>query len=338
MSEIKSKTTREAVEQVSIWSKLKQVQELYIMIPLVVLIAIASAFNMSFWGWGNIAIILRRMSMWGLVAIGEMLIMVVGEIDISVGSMTAFTGVWFSVLVVNLGIPLYLAIPMAIMSAMILSLFSGLCIVKLKFSAFIATIAMQFISLGAAKALTKARPVSLYGAPGTEGFLNFGQSEPITLSWGFFIFVFFLAIVYIMMTRTAFGRQIYATGDNKNAARLAGVPIERVKILMFLISGFLVGTAGVMMVAKEAVGNANNADGWELLAIAACAIGGISLVGGAGSVIGLLLGIFMMQVISNILILLNVNQHMQSVLLGIFMIASVFLDIKRRNKLLGKLD
>ena len=318
--------------------KLFKIQEVNVLLPLLALVIIATAINPGFWEGANIPIIMRRMAMWGFVAIGETLIILVGEIDISVGAMTAFVGVLFSILMANFGWPLYLAIAAVVLSAMALSIFSGFCIVKLKLSAFITTIAMQFICLGAAKALTDARPVSLLKTEAAQGLIHFGQSEPLGLSWGFFMFALLIIAGQIMLKRTAFGRQIYATGDNKNAARLAGVRVDFVKIAVFAISGILVGIAGVMLIGKEAVGNANNADGWELLAIASAAIGGISLVGGAGSMIGAFIGMVMMQVISNILILLNVNQHMQSVLLGIFLVSSVFMDIRRRNKLLGKLD
>jgi len=318
--------------------KIFELQEVYILIPLLALIGIASIFNAGFWDGTNISTIFRRMSMWGLIAVGETLIILIGEIDISVGAMVAFVGVFFSVAFAIWHLPLILAILLAVLLAVVLSAINGFCIVKLKISAFITTIAMLYICKGLAKAMTSARPVPILSEPGAEGFLSIGQSEPLSLSWEFFLFIAVIIVFQIILRKTAYGRKIYATGDNKNVARLAGIKVDRIKISTFLISGVFIGISGVFMIAKEAVGNANFADGLELSVIAATAIGGISLVGGSGTMIGTLIGVIMMQSVSNILILLSVNQHLQSVLLGIIMVLSVIVDVQRRNKLLGKLD
>lgn len=319
--------------------KLSGVQELYILLPLLVLVLLATMINPGFLAWSNLSTILRRMSTWGLLAIGETLIILIGEIDISVGAMVSFIGVLFAVLLAQLGVPLILAFLLCVLASTFLSCVNGFCIVKLKIPAFITTIAMLNICKGLAKALTNARPVPIMSVPGVEGFLRFGQGEPVlSLSWVFFTFLALIIVFQIVLKKTAYGRKIYATGDNSNVARLAGIRVDRIKLSTFVISGILVGISGILLVGKEAVGNANYADGWELSVVAATAIGGISLVGGSGTMIGTLIGVVMMQSVSNILILLEVNQHFQSILLGVIMVLSVIVDIRRRNKLLGKMD
>lgn len=318
--------------------KLSDMQEVYILLPLVVMIGVASIFNSGFWDPTNIATILARMSIWGFIAIGETLIIMIGEIDISVGAMVAFVGLFFSVALATWQLPLSVAILLAVSLSVGLSMVNGFCIVKLKISAFITTIAMLYICRGFAKAMTEAHPVPIASNPDSVGFLNFGQATPLGINWGFFIFAACIIAFQIVLTRTSYGRKIYATGDNKNVARLAGIKVDWIKLSTFLISGILIGVSGVLMIGKEAVGNANYADGLELTVIAAVVIGGISLVGGSGTMIGTFIGVLMMQCVSNVLILLNINQHFQSVLLGAIMVLSVFIDVKRRNKILGKMD
>jgi ribose transport system permease protein len=308
------------------------------MLPVLVLIIIAIIMNPMFVNLDNLATIGRRMAMWGLVAIGEALVIMTGNFDISVGAMVAFVNVFFCVAVATWGLPLFVAIILSILVAVGFSTISGLIVTKLKIHSFLTTIAMLFICKGLAKTLTNARPVSILTVPGIEPFLKFGQAEPWKLSWTFFLFMALIIIFQVIVKKTAYGRKIYATGDNNNVAKMAGINIDLIKLSAYIISGFMVGLASVLMISKEAVGNANYGTGWELSAIAAVAIGGISLFGGAGSIIGLLIGVIMMQVMSNILILLQVNQHMQSVILGAIMILATVFDIRRRNRILGKID
>jgi len=314
------------------------IQEVNIMLPVLVLIIIAIIINPMFVNPQNLATIGRRMSMWGLVAIGEALIIMTGNFDISVGAMVAFVNVFFAVAAATWQLPLIIAILLSILLSVALSTISGLIVVKLKINSFLTTIAMLFICKGLAKTMTNARPVPVAPAQASALFLHFGQAEPLKMSWTFFLFIALIIIFQVILKKTAYGRKLYATGDNNNVARLAGINVDLIKLSTFIISGFLVGTASVLLIAKEAVANANYGTGWELSAIAAVAIGGISLIGGAGSMSGLLIGVIMMQCMSNILVLLQINQHMQSVLLGVIMILATVFEIRRRNKILGKID
>jgi ribose transport system permease protein len=318
--------------------KIFRTQEVIILLPIIVLVVTAIAFNPNFLNPENLATIGRRMSQWGFIAIGESLIIMTGNFDVSVGQMVALINVFFTVALANWGLPLGIAIILSILLGTLISTISGLIVVKLKVNSFLTTIAMLFVCRGLAKAMTYARPVSIISVEGVEGFLRFGQSEPLSLNWAFFIFIALIIIFQIILKKTAFGRKIYATGDSNNVARMAGINTDLVKLSAFSISGTLVGLASVLLISKEAVGNANYGSGWELSVIAAVAIGGVSLMGGAGSMIGVLIGVIMMQIMSNILILLQINQHMQSVLLGTIMIFATVLDIKQRNRILGKID
>lgn len=315
-----------------------EIQEVNTILPVLVLIVVAIIFNPDFVTPLNLAAIGRRMSMWGLVAIGEALIIMTGNFDISIGAMVALDCTFFAVAATTWHIPLVIAILLSILLSVLFSAISGLVVVKLKINSFLTTIAMLFICRGLARTLTYSRPVPIAPAQGSALFLHFGQAEPLKMSWNFFLFIALIIIFQVILKKTAYGRKIYATGDNANVARLSGINTDTIKISMFIISGVMVGLASVFLTAKEAMGNPVWGMGWELQAIAAVAIGGISLIGGAGSMIGLLIGVIMMQVIGNILILLQINLNMQSVVLGVIMILATILDLKRRNRILGKID
>ena len=318
------------------WRRVLATQEISVLIPLIVLVGVVTAINPVFVNPYNLAALARMMATWGVLAIGETFIILIGEIDISIGSMVSFASMFFAYCIIMLGFSLAMAIVMTFVLTVGLSLINGLCIVKLKIHAFITTIAMLNICKGGARILSYARPIKIYGTPGTEGFTDFGLAEPFGTSWLFVMFIALILIGQYVLRKTAYGRQIYATGDSANVARMAGIRVDRIKISTFIISGFLVGLVSIFLVAKQGTANPNFGQGWELMIIAATAIGGISLVGGSGSMIGTLIGVILFATIANVLILLEVNQHLQSVLTGIIMVLSVIIDIRRRNRLLGE--
>jgi len=211
-----------------------------------------------------------------------------------------------------------------------------LFIVKLKIHAFITTIAMLNICKGGARVLSFARPITIYGVEGTEKFTSFGMAEPLGTSWMFIIFILLIFLGQYILRNTAYGRKVYATGDSMKVSRMAGIKVDRIKISTFAISGILVGLVSIILVAKQGTANPNFGQGWELMVIASTAIGGISLVGGSGSMLGTLIGVVLFATISNVLSLLEINQHFQSVLTGLIMVLSVIIDIRRRSRLLGE--
>lgn len=311
------------------------VPEVSILIPLVVLVGIVTAINPVFIDPNNLQALARSMAFWGLLALGETFILLIGEIDISVGSMVSFGTMFFAYLLKELSFPLGLAIGATFALTISLSMISAFCIVKLKINSFITTIAMLTICKGAARVLTFARSITVSGIPGTEGLSNFGSQEPLGMSWAFIIFIILIAAGNFVLRKTAYGRKIYATGDSKTVAEIAGIKIDRIKMSTFAISGVLVGLVSILLVAKQGTANPNFGQGWELMIIAATAIGGISLVGGSGSMLGTLIGVVLFATISNMLILLEVNQHLQQVITGVIIVLSVLIDIRRRKKLLG---
>ncbi len=319
----------------SFLTKIVQTQEFTVIVPFLVVVIIAIILNPVFINPGNLASVARFMSIWGLLAIGETFIIITGEIDISVGSMSSFGAMFFSYLMVNAGLHWALALVLLICATVALSFINGLCIVKLKMPAFIVTIAMLNICKGFARALTYAKPINVNEAPFAADFLKFGTSQIMGTGWGFIFFVVIIVIASIVLKKTAFGSKVIATGDSPMAARIAGIDTDKIKLITFIISGVMVALVAMFMVGRETVANPNNGDGWEMQVVAACAIGGISLDGGSGSMVGTFFGVAFMATITNALNMLAVNPNWQTITVGIVIVLAVVLDITRRNKKFG---
>jgi len=327
------------VEIKSWMRKLLNSQEFIVLLPLLILCVGATLYNPNFLRLVNLGAMARILAPWGLLAIGVSMIIITGEIDISVGSMVSLGTVLFAFMIDRMGIPVILAMLIICIVTMTLSTISAFCIVKLKVPAFLTTIAMLYICMGFASALTNARAIPIYTSDlihRTGAFQRFGQMQFGNVNWAFVLFVVLVIVFQFILKKTSYGRKVYATGDNIRAAALSGIRVDRIKFSVFLISGLLVGLASILVVGSEGVGSARYGEGWELNVIAATAIGGISLVGGSGTMIGTMIGVFIMAVISNLMILTRVNQHYQAIILGVIIALSVVLDVRRRNKLLGK--
>ncbi len=325
------------VKQINPLRKVFELQEITVIVPFIVLCVVAVILNPVFVNPNNIVAMAKMMALYGFLAIGQTFIIIVDEIDISVGSMCALGTMFFAFLLKFAELYWQVALILVFALTIGLSLINGLCVVKLKMPAFIVTIAMLYVCKGAARALTNAKPISIVNAPGARGFIEFGTS-PVAggLGWAFLFFVAFIIIAQLVLKKTAFGRKVYATGDSLPAARNSGINTDRIKIATYVISGFMVAVTSMFLLGREVNANPNTGDGWEMQIIAACAIGGVSMIGGAGSMIGTFFGVAMMAAMQNVLNMLAVNSNWQSVVMGIIIVAAVVFDVLRRNKKFGR--
>ena len=318
--------------------KIFGIQEIIVLIPLVVLCICATLENPNFIGLANLGAMAKMIAPIGILAIGQSLIIIGGEFDISVGSMPSLGTVFFANAVVYWQMPVALAMLLTMALTVALSSITGFCVIYKKVPSFLASIAMLYVCKGAAYAVTDARQIMVSTPelkPVMGGFLEFGKMDFAGFNWTFIIFLILIAAFQVIMKKTSYGRSLYASGDNPVVARFAGINVNRTKMISFIISGCLVALVAILIVGKEGVASPKYGEGWELTVVAATAIGGISLVGGSGSMIGTMIGTFVMAVISNVLILFRVNQHYQSVILGIIIVLSVVIDVQRRKKLIG---
>jgi ribose/xylose/arabinose/galactoside ABC-type transport system permease subunit len=263
--------------------------------------------------------VLKQASLLGFVALGMCFVLIGGGLDLSVGSVVALSSVLIAGLSATL--PPIISIHVALLAGTLIGVFNGVFVTAFRFQPIIVTISSMAIVRGIAMAYSDSRPI--FGTLPDELFL---LADGVVLGLPVPTLLFFLAcLVSILFLRfTALGRQIYQVGGNEEAARLAGINIARVKITTYAISGFLSSVAGLMLVARMQSGEAvRTGVGWELDAIAAAAIGGVSLMGGIGTVLGTLCGALIIGMMANAFNLLGVNPYWQRIVIGIILAIAV---------------
>lgn len=293
----------------------------------------------------NLAVIMRFIATFGMLAIGEVLVIITGGIDLSVGSMLAFTGVitaWMMLKGVG-SIPPIGVLPAILITLVIgtlVGIWHGTFVTKLKIPPFIITLGTYLMARGLAANITRGYPqVFDSGHP----FLILGQGDLARLFGlqggglfgaipiSFVILLFIATIVYIILNHTPLGYRIYAVGGNIEAARLSGVNVDRVRIFCYATSGFLAALTGVILASRLGQGTPVVGSAYELWAIAAAVIGGTSLMGGEGTVLGAILGAAIMGVMQNGMVVLNLSSYIQDVILGMVLVIAVVYDTLRRG-------
>jgi ribose transport system permease protein len=293
---------------------------------LLVMIVVLSQLSDVFLTQKNLFNILRQISLIVLLAIGETLVIVAGGFDLSVGSIVGMTGV-LMVVVNNETNSTALALVVAIVSGSLIGVFNGLLITKLKIHSFIVTLGMLSIVKGLVIAGTKATPITFQN----RAIETLGQGYWGLIPIPVFIMIVFVIIFHIIFNQTVFGNHLKAIGGNEEASRISGINVEKLRLITFIISGFLAACAGIIIAARIATGHPDAGQGWELEAIAAAVVGGTSLSGGAGSIVGALLGAAVIGVLSNGMILLGVSSYFQPVITGMLLILVVALDSIKKS-------
>ena len=262
-----------------------------------------------------------------IIAVGMTFVILTGGIDLSVGSTVAISGA-FAASIIKSTNNVFLAIIVAGIVGIVIGLINGLLISKGKLQAFIATLATMTIFRGVTLVFTNGTPISKL----SESFVNIGNGKlgfipiPVVIT----VIVFIIA-VYVL-TETRFGRYLYAFGGNEDSARLSGINTNKIKTLVYVISGFASSIAGVIIASRIGSASPNAGTGFELDAIAAVVIGGTSLAGGEGRITGTLIGALIIGVLNNGLNLMNVSPFYQSIVKGLVILIAVLLDKKSRKK------
>lgn len=255
-----------------------------------------------------------------LLAVGQSYVIILAEIDLSVGAALGFTAVVTAQTLRDHGLVAGVAAGVATGAA--IGLVNGLLVTKTRMPSFIATLATMSVLSGLSLQLTKGNPVAVTD----YDFQGIGQSRIAGVPVPVVIMLAVFAVFGYLLARTRFGRYVYATGDNTEAARLSGVRTDRVKILAFVISGVLAALAGFILTARLSTAEPTAGTGLELEAIAAVIIGGTSLAGGRGTLLGTLVGALVLGVIDNGMNLLDVSPFLQNVVKGLVILLAVFLD------------
>jgi ribose transport system permease protein len=303
-----------------------------IALALVILLAVFASLSPLFLTGNNISNILTQIAINVCLAVGMTFVILIGGIDLSVGSVMAFCAVVSATLLTidGLSVPaaVALSVIVSIVVGMLCGLFNGVVSSAFRIPSFIVTLGMLNIARGAALQWTDAR--SIYQFP--DPFNDFGSASLIGLPAPFLVALGLVIIGWVVLTRTVFGRLIYAIGNNEEAVRLAGHDVLFYKIAAFTICGGTVGVAALLYMARLTVASPIMAIGFELNAIAAVIIGGTSLAGGRGSIIGTLLGAAIIGVLGNGLILIGVGDFVRQMITGGVIILAVVLDTVRLRR------
>ena len=293
----------------------------FLFLAYVVLFLVLSWQAPNFTSSSNLLNILRHMAMIAICGVGLTMVIVAAEIDLSVGSVAAFCGVCMALFAVTWAIPVPLAMIMTLLLGATFGAFTGALRVLLKIPSFITSLALLTALRSGAFLVSGGFPI----APMPEGFSFWGNGWIGPLPVPVVIMGVAYALGYIIMARTSWGRAIYAVGGNEEAARLSGISVPGVKIGVFAISGALAALAGILLASRLNSGTPTVAQGMELEVIAAVIIGGTSLFGGAGSVLGTLLGALFMATLKNGMVLMGVSPYSQGVVSGVVIVLAVLL-------------
>ena len=300
-------------------------------IILLVCCAILALAAPGFFTTENLLNVLRNVSMQGLIALGMTMVIIAGEIDLSVGSAVAFAGCFTAFLTERLtGASVGISMPAAIGIAVFLSLitgfflggFAGFMRTRYQVPTFITTLALMTGLSGAAELITNGFPLTPF--PDWYNFIGGGYLAGIPFPVLVFLTAF--AATHVVMNYTSFGRSVYAVGGNAEAARLSGINVSAVKILVLGITAMLAALSGIMQSSEIMSGTATTAKGWELDVIAAVIIGGTSFMGGIGRIWGTMIGVIFLGVIINGMTLLNVSEYWQHVVRGVLILAAVLIN------------
>ncbi len=306
-------------------NQLKKYGIYMVFLVLVVFFSIASP---TFLKTANLLNVARQISMMGIAAVGFAFTLLLGGIDLSIGSMVTLVNIVTAWLMVNAGVNPALACLIAIMMSSGIGFFNGWVIANIKIPPIIVTLSMMIIIEGVASMICGGLPI--FGFPQSFTVIGQGYVGPIPIP--VIIMIVILALGAFILNKTYIGRYFYAVGGNEEASNLSGINVLHVKYLVYSLSGFFAGIAGIVMLSRTNSGQVLSGKGFEFEVLTACVLGGVSVVGGVGRISNIVAGLLILGVLSNGLILLNVSQFAQMVVKGSVLLLAVAFDSIQRNR------
>lgn len=309
------------------------VPQFVLFLIVLALLAIGGVINPRFLSVDNMKIVTRDVAILAIAAIGVGFPILTGGIDLSIGSVVGLGGVMVAYFMMSLGFPVLPSIILTLIMALLIGWTHGLFVTKLKMHGFLITLVTLGLARGFILVLTNAFPIT--GLP--REFTTLGQGYiadliPVPLV----ICAVIAALTFYLLRFTYIGRQIYATGSNLEAARLSGVNVEARIILCYVISVMCAATVGMIQAARLSIGHPAAGEGYELLAIAACILGGVSLMGGEGNIFGILVGAALIGVVQNEMVMLNINPFWHKIVISLVLLVAITLDYMRRRRSRGE--
>ena len=307
---------------INIGKRILKSQIIGIVMILLVMCVILTISTEQFLVEDNIFSVLRQISFIAIIAIGECLVIITGGIDLSVGSIFAMSSVVATMSMVQWGVSVFVGIVIGLVVGAVFGLANGLFITKLRLPPFIATLGTLSIARGLAYGVTGGYPIS--SLPQAFKYIGQGYIGPVPFP---VVLLIFLGVIFtIFLRKTVLGRRIYALGGNEETARVSGIKVKNVKLIVYVLSGVMASISGMATAGRLGVAQSTAGQGYELDAIAAVIIGGASVTGGIGTVFGAIIGAAIMGVLKNGLVLLSVSAYWQQAIVGCVIILAVSMD------------
>lgn len=320
-------TAVHTVRDTSLMKRFWQWEASGVLVALIVLIIAVSLYTDRFLTPFNGQVLARQVSYVGMVALGQTLVLLIGGIDLSVGAAAGLCGIIAGLLLTKVGVHPYIVPVLTMMFGMGLGLINGGIIAGLRLNPFIVTLATWEIYAGMTMVITEGYPITPLG----EAFTIFGKGAVFGIPLPIIIYITIGALLIWMLTQTRFGRNIFAVGGNREAAILAGIRVRRVELIVYGLAGMLASLAGVLYASRLDAAQPSVGEGWLMGAITAAILGGTSLRGGQGSIVGTMLGALLLVVLANSIGLANVNAYWQRVIVGGVVLLAILLDLFRRR-------
>lgn len=298
-------------------------------LALIALVAIASFISDAFLNPFNLINVMRQVALYGIVSVGLTFVILTAGIDLSVGSIVGVVAVATATML-NAGIAVPVVILAAVALGLCFGLINGVGVAWIQIPPFIMTLGAMVMLRGLALTLSDGRPIDVQNV--TSEFAMIGRGNLAGVPIAVWIFLLIAAVAFFVLRYTAFGRNIYAVGSNREAARLSGINVTRVLVGVYAISGLLAGLSAVIFVSRLTVGEPTAGTGLELEAIAITVIGGASLFGGVGGVMGTVIGACILAVLANIMNLVGISPFTQQIVKGAIIIIAVCFEVLRRRR------
>lgn len=298
------------------------------LIGLLILVIIVSVLSPTFFTVSNLLNVFRQTSINAIIAAGMTFVILTGGIDLSVGSILAFSGAVAASMLAS-GSSVIVATIVAVVIGAVSGFANGIVISKGKLQPFIATLATMTILRGLTLVFTDGKPVSIGTSNNAISFGKIGGGQIAGIPTPAIIMVLAFALCFYILTQTKMGRYVYALGGNEEATKLSGLDTDKIKTYVYTISGILAAIAGVIVTARLYSAQPTAGSGYELDAIAAVVLGGTSLSGGQGTIIGTVIGALIIGILNNALNILDVSSYYQMIVKGIVILIAVLLDRKR---------
>ena len=288
-------------------------------VVLLLMIIIASVASPYFLDIYNLQSLIRDLAFIGMIGIAQSLLLLIGELDLSVGKIASLCGILAGMMMVNYGINPWLALALALLLGLVFGCINGLIITKLRLNSMVATIGMQGVYGGINLVLTKGKAIT--GIPEDIYILGKGNLGPVPFPFVFCIGV--LILILFMVKKTKTGRYIYAIGNSREAAKILGTKVDKIRVMIYAIVGLISSLAGILYVARLGSSQSAIGENWPMNSIAASVIGGVSLTGGIGNPAGALIGAAIISIIQNMIVLFGVNVYWQSAVSGIVVVIAI---------------